>query len=111
MNDQSISRGNRQSGIELLCIFATIGVIFQHYNSPHIGGAIRFASQDSGKMFVLTITHVIMICAVDLFILITGYHEGQKEKGPAETDHAAQPYQSLPTAAGSSRRLREAWYS
>ena len=72
MNDRSISRGNRQSGIELLRIFAAIGVIFQHYNSPHIGGAIRFASQDSGKMFVLTITHVIMICAVDLFILITG---------------------------------------
>ena len=80
MNNQSISRGNRQSGIELLRILAAFGVIFQHYNSPHIGGAIRFASQDSGKMIVLTVTHVIMICAVDLFILITGYFMRDKKK-------------------------------
>ncbi len=80
MNDQRLSRGNRKSGIELLRILAAFGVIFQHYNSPHIGGAIRFAAQDSGKMIVLTLTHVIMICAVNLFILITGYFMRDNKK-------------------------------
>ena len=63
----------RQSNIELLRILAAFGVIVQHYNNPNIGGAIRAVIPRSPNAMILAFLHVGMICAVDLFILISGY--------------------------------------
>ena len=72
MNQNSV-KAMRQSNIELLRILAAFGVIVQHYNNPNIGGAIRAVIPRSPNAMILAFLHVGMICAVNLFILISGY--------------------------------------
>lgn len=62
----------RNSNIELLRIMSMIGVIILHYNNPGIGGGLSQVS-DSLNHFILFVLESISICAVNLFILISGY--------------------------------------
>lgn len=61
----------RKSNIELLRIFTICGVIILHYNNPLIGSGITFAS--GINKVVLYFVESICACAVDLFMLISGY--------------------------------------
>lgn len=63
----------RQSNIELLRILAIMGVIVLHYNNPIIGGAIKYAREDSLNLYVLYVLESIFACGVNLFMLISGY--------------------------------------
>lgn len=66
-------RNCRDSNIELLRILTMIGVIVLHYNNSSIGGALKYVRHDGVNYFILMILESIFICAVDLFILISGY--------------------------------------
>lgn len=61
----------RQSNIELLRIFAMCGVIVLHYNNESIGGGFAYATEVN--LHILYFLESCFICAVDLFILISGY--------------------------------------
>lgn len=61
-------------------MLAAFGIILQHYNNPSIGGAIRVVQPMSPNATVLGILQVAMICAVDLFILISGYFMRDSKK-------------------------------
>lgn len=67
----------RKSGIELLRIFAAVSVIVLHYNTQ---GA--FASVQSGSLnkLILYIAESVCICAVDIFILVSGYFLAKTNK-------------------------------
>jgi surface polysaccharide O-acyltransferase-like enzyme len=71
---------SRQSNIELLRMAAAFGVIVQHYNNPRLGGAVRGVAPLSPNGILLGVMHVGMICAVDLFILISGYFMRDSKK-------------------------------
>ena len=60
----------RDSGIDLLRIFAAIGVILIHIGDGRISGI----DADSINHYVLIIIESIVHCCVDLFILITGFY-------------------------------------
>ena len=59
----------RQSNIELLRILLMLGVVILHYNG--VGGALY--SAHGINYFVVIIFESLFICAVDLFMLISGY--------------------------------------
>lgn len=61
----------RKSNIELLRILTMMGVIVLHYNNPQIGGGIAYAN--GANLYVLYGLESLFVCAVNLFILITGY--------------------------------------
>ena len=66
-------RTDRQSNIELLRIFAALGVVLLHYNNPRLGGGFAVASGLSANQFVMVFFEAIFICVVNLFVLISGY--------------------------------------
>lgn len=64
---------SRASNIELLRIITILGVIILHYNNESIGGGYKYVLPDSLNYYVLDFLESVFICAVDLFILISGY--------------------------------------
>ncbi len=67
------SKKTRRSNIELLRIVAALGVIILHYNNPNIGGGFGAAAKGSFNLAILHFFEVVFICAVNLFVLISGY--------------------------------------
>lgn len=65
--------GERKSNIELLRIFSILGVIILHYNNAQIGGGLRFAEANSINYLTLVTFESLFICAVNVFIIISGY--------------------------------------
>lgn len=63
------ARRARRSGIELLRILTAMGVVLLHYND---GRAFVYA-KELPNLYVLYFLESLCICAVDLFILISGY--------------------------------------
>ncbi len=70
-------KSNRRSGIELLRIFAAVGVIILHYNS---GKAFDYVESGSLNKLILFLAESICICAVDIFVLISGYFLAKTNK-------------------------------
>lgn len=70
----------RQSNIELLRIFAAIGVIIIHLNNKKLGGLPARADYMGLCQFVLTFLGIFAIIAVNVFVLITGYFQVRKKK-------------------------------
>ncbi|MBR5089249.1 MAG: acyltransferase [Ruminiclostridium sp.] len=66
-------RANRQSNIELLRIIAACGVIILHYNNPKIGGGYAAVTDGSINQAIMTFFESLSICAVNLYVLISGY--------------------------------------
>lgn len=66
-------RAERQSNIELLRIFAALGVVMLHYNSSILGGGFAYVASLSANQFLMVFFEAIFICVVNLFILISGY--------------------------------------
>ena len=63
----------RQSNIELLRILAIMGVIVLHYNNVSMGGGLLYVQKGSLNFYVLYFLETIFACAVDLFVIISGY--------------------------------------
>lgn len=63
----------RESNLELLRIIATIFVIILHYNNVGIGGGFRYTADLGYHYHVLLGFEMISICAVNIFIMISGY--------------------------------------
>ena len=66
-----MANANRNSSIELLRILAAAGVVILHYNSLDAGGA--FAAAKGAGLYSLIFLESLFICAVNLFIMISGY--------------------------------------
>jgi len=66
-------RKNRESNIELLRIIAAFGVVVLHYNNANLGGGFEFVPDGSANQFILTVLEALFICAVNLFVMISGY--------------------------------------
>lgn len=71
---------DRESNIELLRILAMIGVILLHYNNPTIGGGLSFVKFGSINFWFLSFIESLFICAVDLFIIISGFFLASSNK-------------------------------
>lgn len=63
----------RESNIELLRILLIIGVIILHYNNVNGGGGLKYAEVGTVNRYILFVMESIFICAVDLFMIISGY--------------------------------------
>lgn len=72
-SESSKKKTVRDSNIELLRIITMMGVIVLHYNNKSIGGALEYVSFGSLNFHFLNFIESLFICAVDLFVLITGY--------------------------------------
>lgn len=72
-------RSERHSGIELLRMLAGMGVIILHFNFvPSGGGALESATGVNAA--ILMFLENLCICAVNVFILVTGYFGSTAEK-------------------------------
>jgi len=67
----------RDSNIELLRILLILGVIVLHYNG--VAGGFDSVQKGSANEAVLHLLEAICICAVDAFIMISGYYLCKKE--------------------------------
>ena len=66
-------KAGRQSNIELLRIIAAMGVVLLHYNNPRIGGGFKYVAGDSVNQFVMILLEAVFICAVNVYVIISGY--------------------------------------
>lgn len=64
----------RNSNIELLRIIIMAGVIILHYNNAEIGGGLVYTFSLSVNNIILHFLESMAICAVNVFVLITGYY-------------------------------------
>ena len=63
----------RDSNIELLRILTMFGVVILHYNNASMGGGFAYVAGGSINQMILKGLESLFICAVNLFILISGY--------------------------------------
>lgn len=62
---------NRNSSVELLRMLTMCGVVLLHYNNPNAGAGLAYAS--GINYGILVFVESMFICAVDLYVLISGY--------------------------------------
>lgn len=62
----------RQSNIELLRILTMCGVVLLHYNGG-VGNALELVQPNTVNHWILMIVEAVCICAVNVFMLISGY--------------------------------------
>ena len=70
----------RNSSIELLRIIMAMGVIVLHYNNAGMGGGFKFVEEGSSNHLFLFFSESLFICAVNVFIMISGYYLCTTEK-------------------------------
>lgn len=63
----------RKSNFELLRIISILGVIMLHYINANMGGGLKYVVEGSVNYYVLLFIVSINACAVNLFVLLTGY--------------------------------------
>lgn len=80
MPKKQIEQKARYSGIELLRILTICGVILLHYND---GKALKWVEYGTANQYILFIVESMCICAVDLFMVISGYFLSQTQKRTA----------------------------
>ena len=73
------NRLSRQSNIELLRIICFLGVIILHYANPILGGGLLYVHSGGCNEFILTLLTSVFVCAVNVFLCITGYFMHGKE--------------------------------
>lgn len=75
-----MGKTNRDSNIELLRILAMMGVVILHYNNMNIGQGFAYVAQGSINHAILLGLEGFFVCAVNLFMLITGYFSCTNQK-------------------------------
>ena len=80
MNKQGTDAGKtRESNFELLRMLAGMAVVVLHFNYfPAGGGAL--ANATGSRYYVLLFLEALCACAVNVFLLISGYFNGRSEK-------------------------------
>ena len=75
MKDKEIKplKNEKNSSIELLRIFAMLGIITLHFNAPGSYGAMYYVNKESLNNLYMHFTESLSICGVDLFVMISGY--------------------------------------
>ena len=73
------AKTNRKSNIELLRIFAVMGVIILHLNNSDLGGIPGKSDRFGLCQFVIVFMGVFSVTAVNVFVLITGYFQSKKK--------------------------------
>ncbi len=70
----------RKTNIELLRVFAALSVILLHYNNMNLGKGFSFVQEGSINQFIMTLLETICICAVNIYVLISGYFMRDSKK-------------------------------
>ena len=70
----------RNSNIELLRILAALGVIVLHYNNAQMGGGFQYVEMNTINAYIMYFLENVFICAVNVFVLISGYFMSSKTK-------------------------------
>lgn len=68
-----IEQTKRQSNIELLRIFAALGVVILSYNDASLGGGFAFVEDSSLNQFVMVVFESLFICVINVYVIISGY--------------------------------------
>lgn len=68
-----MAKSTRQSNVELLRILAIMGVVVLHINNPALGGGLSYVQHGSLNFYVLYALESLFMCAVNVFMLISGY--------------------------------------
>ncbi len=68
-----IEQTKRQSNIELLRIFAALGVVILNYNDASLGGGFAFVEDSSLNQFVMAVFESLFICVINVYVIISGY--------------------------------------
>ena len=68
-----IEQTKRQSNIELLRIFAVLGVVILSYNDSSLGGGFAFVEDSSLNQFVMVVFESLFICVINVYVIISGY--------------------------------------
>ena len=76
----SLAKKERNSNIELLRIIAMLFVIILHYNNKSNGKAFAFTEALPQHYQLLVCFEIMAICAVNIFIMITGYFSCSSKK-------------------------------
>lgn len=63
----------RESNIEILRCLAIVFVLILHYNAESVGGGFQYVSKGTLNYYLLYFLEALSICAVDIFIVISGY--------------------------------------
>lgn len=71
---------NRDSNIELLRIIAMLAVISLHYNNVKMGGGYLYVTWGSFNHLVLQVFEAAGVCAVNVFVIISGYFLFDKDR-------------------------------
>ncbi len=74
------NRKNRESNIELLRILAAMAVVIMHYNGRGSLGGFANVAGGSFNEIILTFFEAVTICAVNLFVIISGYFMRSSQK-------------------------------
>lgn len=73
-------KNQRNSAIDLLKIFSMLGVILLHYNNRGIGQAFNHVPLFCAKSYLLYFLQAVFVCAVNVFVLISGYFMANSTK-------------------------------
>jgi len=68
----------REYNMDILRVLLIIFVIVLHYNNRGMGGALNFAIDGSIKEFAVRFSESLCICAVDGFLMLSGYFADNK---------------------------------
>lgn len=68
-----IEQTKRQSNIELLRIFAALGVVILSYNDSSLGGGFAFVEDSSFNEFIMVVFESLFICVINVYVMISGY--------------------------------------
>lgn len=71
----------KSSNIQLLRIVIILMVIVLHYNYRDVGGASAYA--DRFSLYIIKLTESLSICAVDIFVIISGFFSIEKRSRKA----------------------------
>lgn len=71
--ESTAAKNVRNSNIELLRLLITLFVIILHYNNKNNGKAFVYAEALPEQYQILVILEMVAICAVNVFVLISGY--------------------------------------
>lgn len=78
--EPTTAKNVRNSNIELLRILITLFVIIVHYNNKNNGKAFVYAEALPEQYQILVILEMVAICAVNVFVLISGYFMCNSQK-------------------------------
>lgn len=73
-----MTKSNRLGNIDIERILLTVLVIILHFNNRDMGGALNFVSDGPGREIFIRLTESLAICAVDAFVILSGYFASGK---------------------------------